>query len=387
MSDRVIYVDNNASTRPRDEVLAAMLPWFTQNWANPSSSNHAMGRAARRAIDNARGEVAQLVGCHPDEIVFSSGASEANALAIYGARPGGAAPRRILTSDIEHHSVLSSCHVVNDRGSEMSMVPVASDGYVTEAAILAAAPGPGTLVSLQWVNNETGAINPMDRIAPAVKERGAMIHADAAQAPGKIVIDVRSVPVDLLTISAHKFHGPKGVGALFVRRGTPIEPLIRGGGQERRRRAGTENVPGVVGLGEACRLLRRDGAVARERITELRDRLEQGLLARCEETIVIRPNGPRAGNTSVCAWEGLENRELLRALDAASIYAASGSACTSDVAGPSHVLKAMNIDANIAQSAIRFSLGRDNTPEEIDAVIEATAAAVSRLRQMVRYER
>jgi cysteine desulfurase len=380
MRNGSVYLDNNASTRVREEVLAAMLPWFTESWGNASSSIHSAGRAARAAIDNARNEVAAFLRCESDEVIFTSGASEANALAIGGARPGGRPPDRVVTADIEHQSVLSSCFLAQDGGAVLDVVRVSAGGYVSEAALAQLPLTQRSIVSVQWVNNETGAINPIADIGGVVKGRGALLHVDAAQAPGKADIDLQSIPIDLLTISGHKFHGPKGIGALFVRRGTPLEPLIRGGHQERGRRAGTENVPAIAGLGEACRLARLEGSSHRATIGALRDRLERRLRDEVPGTIVIKPAGPRADNTSICAWDGLSNRALLRALDAAAICAASGSACTSESDGPSHVLRAMNVEPSVARSAIRISFGRDNTEEETDYVVDTLAEVVEHLR-------
>lgn len=384
MRQRPVYLDNNASTRVREEVLAAMLPWFTESWANPSSTVHSAGRAARAAIENARYEAAALLGCEPDELIFTSGASEANALAIGGARPGGTPPERIATADIEHRSVLSSCMLAQDRGIKMEVAQVSAGGFVSAAALAALPLDERTIVTVQWVNNETGAINPIDEIARLVKSRGALLHVDGAQAPGNVDVDLRAVPIDLLTVSAHKIHGPKGVGALFARRGTPLEPFIRGGQQERGRRAGTENVPAVVGFGEACRLLRLADPSERARIGALRDRLELRLQREIPGTRVIGPAGARVHNTTVCAWEGLSNRDILHALDAASIYAASGSACTTESAGPSHVLRAMGIPPAVARSAVRFSFGRENVQEEVEYVVEVMVDTVGQLRESAR---
>jgi cysteine desulfurase len=381
MRENLVYVDNNASTRVRAEVMAAMLPWFTQSWANPSSTIHASGRAARSAVEQARGEVAALLGCEDEELIFTSGASEANALAVGGVRPAGKGPVCIITSDIEHRSVLSAAYLAEERGAKLVIVPVGEAGYVSAASLAELPIETGTLVSLQWVNNETGAVNPIAQIAQLVKDRGGLLHVDAAQAPGKIEIDLRHIPIDLLTISAHKFYGPKGAGALFIRRGTPLEPLIRGGHQERGRRAGTENVPGIVGLGEACRLVRLEGATARSLTTELRNLFEQTLKARLPQTIFIEAATDRVGNTTVCAWDGLSNRDILRDLDAASICAASGSACTSEATGTSHVLRAMKVPSSVAHSAVRISFGRDNTLEEAAYVAGVLIRVVTELRE------
>lgn len=388
MPREVIYLDHNASTRVHPSVLEAMLPWFRENWANPSSTVHQLGRAAHAAVDNARNEVAALLGCEPDEVIFTSGASEANALAIGGARPASRPPDCIVTADIEHRSVISSCLLAQDRGIPLEILRVGADGFISSKAIAKLPLTDRSVVSLQWVNNETGAINPVAAIAAAVKARGALLHIDAAQAAGKIDIDLQQLPVDLLTISAHKFYGPKGIGALFVRRGTPLEPLIRGGHQEGGRRAGTENVPAVVGFGETCRLAREEAAIAdRARIAGLRDELERRLAAALPDTLFLRSRGERVGNTTVCAWEGLSNREILRALDRASICAGSGSACTSESNGPSHVLRSMGITPSVAGSAVRFGFGRDNAADELPYIVDAIIAAVSHLREMMQIER
>jgi cysteine desulfurase len=367
----VIYLDNNASTRVDAQVLEAMLPWFRECWANPSSTRHSEGLQALDAINASRRQVAVFLHCHPSEIVFTSGASESNTLAIECVRLKTRPPRVIVTSNVEHHSSQAAALRLGDSRSTTTVLQVGRSGTLSHEDLARVDIDDETLVTLQWVNNETGVINEIEKIAPLVKERGGCLHVDAVQAIGKIPVDLSVCPIDLLTISSHKIHGPKGVGALFVRRGIDIVPLIRGGAQEHGQRAGTENVPGIVGLGKAIELMATQEFEAAERVKILRDRLESGLTQRCPRTVILAKDAPRVGNTSFVGWPGLDNREILRSLDAKGICAGAGSACTEESAAGSHVLSAMSVDEELMRSVIRFSLSRETTLEEIDTVVSA----------------
>lgn len=372
----MIYLDNNASSRVDERVLTAMLPWFRESWGNPSSIRHREGLKALDAVNGARARVAEFLHCHSSEIVFTSGASESNTLAIENVRIRQRPPKTVITSNIEHHSSQAATLRLGDAKVATTVLQVGPSGRVMAENFSDVTICEETLVTLQWVNNETGVINEIENIARLVKDRHGLLHVDAVQALGKIPIDLSECPIDLLTLSAHKIHGPKGVGALFVRRGVDIVPLIRGGAQEHGQRAGTENVPGIVGLGTAVELLRLQSPALVENVARLRDHLEQGIKQRCSSTVIIGANIPRVANTSFMGWPGLDNREILRNLDAEGIYAGAGSACTEEAAAGSHVLSAMGVPEELMPSVIRFSLSRENTQEEIDSVIEAVARIV-----------
>lgn len=372
----LIYLDHNATTPVLPEVLDAMLPFFGPSFGNPSSVRYRLGREAREAVEQSRADVAAMLGCAAEEILFTSGGSEANSQAILDSGPQGKPHHRIVTSGIEHHSVQHACRWSQRAGSRLAVLTVDGDGVLRrEVLARSLAQEPTSLVSVMWANNETGVIQPVPELAAIARERGAVVHVDAVQAAGKVAIDLARVPVDLLSISAHKLGGPKGVGALFVRQGVALAPRIFGGGQERTLRSGTESVPLIVGLGKACEILRRephDGESIRRR----RDRLEEGLIAACPGAVVHGATAPRLHNTLAIGWPNLHSDELLEALDHEGICASSGSACASRQPEPSHVLLNMGVAPDLARGTIRFSLGKETTDEAIKRVIAVMEHAV-----------
>ena len=379
--DNPAYLDNNATTRVDPVVLAAMLPFFTEHFGNAGSS-HRFGGAAGAAVGAARRQVQALIGAAGEhEIVFTASGSEADTTAILGALEAQPGRDEVVTTAVEHSAVLAVCrHLEKARGTTVHVVPVDARG-VPDIDAYRRALGPRTAVaSVIWANNETGTIHPVAALAALAHEAGALFHTDAVQAVGKVPVDVQAAGVDLLSLSGHKLHAPKGVGALYVRRGVRLTPLVRGGGQERGRRAGTENVPGIVGLGRAAELaasrLGADGA----RMRGLRDRLEAGVLAAIEDVLVLGDPANRLANTSNLAFFDADGEGLLMLLDRQGIACSSGSACRSGVAGPSQVLRAMGVPAGAARGAIRFSLSRETTEAEIDRVLNVLPAIVAGLR-------
>ncbi len=373
-----IYFDHNATTPVDPEVLEVMLPYLKDVFGNPSSI-HQYGQTARRGLDRAREQVADLIGGTPEEIVFTSGGTEADNLAVFGSL-GGDSPRGIVTSAIEHQAVLVPAKAIAARGGGATFVGVSNDGVVDPEEIAAAMTDDVGLVSVMQGNNDVGTLQPVREIAALARERGIPCHTDAVQAVGKVPVDVEALRVDLLSLSSHKLHGPKGVGALYIRRSTRIAPLLLGGHHETRRRAGTENLPAIVGFGKACELARArldgDGSTIRA----LRDRLEAGLTARVADAVVNGGATSRLPGTSSIAFPGVEGDALLMALDLNGVAVSTGSACTSESNAPSHVLEAMGLPDVLARGAIRFSLGRDNTEAEVDHVIDVVASLVARLK-------
>lgn len=366
----------------RHEVLEAMLPWFTSAYGNPSSF-HQLGAQARRAVDHARAMVAEALGARTErEIIFTGSGTEANHTAIRSALKSVPKRRRIVTTAVEHSSVRNLCRKLEEEGYELIRIGVSKTGVLDWAAFEEALTSETALVSVMWANNETGVLFPAERIARTVKERGLLIHVDAVQMAGKISIDLSKTPVDFLSISGHKFHGPKGTGALFVRESTPFEPLFFGGGQELDRRAGTENVPGIVGLGRAlklaCETIEPDGL----RIAELRDRLERELVRRIPESFVNGARALRLPNTSNITIPGIPAEAFLIRMSDIGVMASSGSACSTGALEPSHVLEAMGHSRELAMSSIRFSLSRRTTADEIDRVLDIVPALVSKLRDL-----
>jgi cysteine desulfurase len=374
-----IYLDNNATTGVHPRVFAAMEPYLRTKYGNPSSVQHEMGRQARRALMDAREKVAALIRCSPEEVLFTGGGSEANSQAVFGT-PTRGSERRIVTSPIEHDSVRRACIYAQMHGVLVETVPVDAKGMVRLDALDAALEMPVSLVTIMWVNNETGVIQPIERVVELARSRGALVHSDGVQALGKLEVDLSALPLDLMTLSAHKVHGPKGVGALFVRNGVDLEPRIFGGPQERGLRSGTENVAGIVGFGEACALLLEREASAQERIRSLRDMLESGLLRRCPGAVVFGSREHRVSNTLLVGWEGLGEDDILKELDRVGIFASSGSACTSQDPEPSHVLMAMGVPLDLARGAIRFSLCEETTEGEIVTVLEAMEKIIGSLQ-------
>lgn len=378
-----IYLDHAATTPLRDEVLTAMLPHLTEHFGN-ASSLHAEGRRARQGVDEARERVAAIIGARPREIVFTSGGSEGDNLAVKGAAwAASARGRHIVTSSVEHKAVLNTFAVLERSGFEVTYLPVDRYGRVDPAEVEAALTDHTTLVSVMYANNEVGTIQPIAEIGAICRRAGVLFHTDAVQAGGFLPLDVDRLGVDLLTLSAHKVYGPKGVGALFVRQGTALLPQIQGGSQERQRRAGTENVAGAVGLAAALDLAQGD-PVTRDaenaRLAALRDRLV-GAVRDQEGVAVTGHPVERLPHNASWLIDGVEGGDLIAALDLGGVAASTGSACISGSADPSHVLVAMGIDAGRAHGALRLTAGRSTTDAEIDQAAEVLRAAVSRLRQ------
>jgi cysteine desulfurase len=373
-----IYLDNNATTPIHDGVVDAMLPFLSESFGNPSST-HAFGRETRRAIDRARECVADFVRAEPGEIVFTSGGTEANNHAIRGVVESRTSPTHLVTGANEHPAVLETCKALSERGASVTVVPVDGAGSVTPEGVAAALTDDTSLISIMLANNDVGTIQPVAEIARLARERGILTHTDAVQAPGKIPIDVRQLGVDLLSISAHKSYGPKGTGALFVRDGTKLDPLLFGGSHEQNKRAGTENVAGIVGLGKACEIAAQDSDVVAE-LRSLRDHLERGILESIEGTGVNGSKDGRLPNTTNICFHGVRSDSLLMNLDLEGIAVSAGSACASGAVEPSHVLLAMGLSRDDANSSLRFSLGRGNSPEQVERVLEVLVRIVARLR-------
>jgi cysteine desulfurase len=375
-----IYFDHNATTPLDPEVLDAMLPFLKETFGNPSSI-HQFGQAARRGLDRAREQVATLIGADPEEIVFTSGGTEADNLAVFGTVE--ASPLdvpHVVTSAVEHQAVYGPVKAIEAKGGRATYLGVSGAGAIAPEEAADAVADDTALITLMLANNDVGALQPIREVAALTRERGVLLHTDAVQAAGKIPVDVEDLGVDLLSLSSHKIYGPKGMGALFVRRGTRVAPLMLGGHQESRRRAGTENLPAVVGFGKACELARARLAADAERIRALRDRLEAGITARVGGAVVIGREGARLPGTSSIAFPGVEGDALLMALDLKGVAVSTGSACTSDSKSPSHVLSAMGVLDGLARGAIRFSLGRGNIAEEVDRVVDLAADMADRLK-------
>lgn len=390
-----IYLDNNATTPVHPAVLEAMLPYFGAEFGNPSSA-HRFGQLARQAIEGARESVAALIGARSSEIVFTSGGTEADNAAVFGVMGGvmggvvgqalrsqsksAGSPPHLITSAIEHDAVLNACRALEKRGISVTYIPVGAEGIVSPDAIRGALRPETALISIMRANNEIGTLQPVAEIGEIAAEAGIPFHTDAVQSAGKVSVDVNRLRVDLLSISAHKFYGPKGAGALFIRKGMQIDPLLHGGGNERGRRPGTENVAAIAGLGKAAELARADLAETSAYLRELRDRLEQGLLARIPGTRVNGDPARRVPNTSNLLLPGVESESLVIALDLAGVACSAGAACSSGAADPSHVLSAIGLMPAEARASVRLSVGRTNTAEEIDKALEIIPAAVARQR-------
>jgi cysteine desulfurase len=375
---RRVYLDHNATTPVDPRVLEAMLPFLREDWGNPSSL-HWFGQRARAAVEEARARVAGLVGASPAEVVFTASGSESDNMALRGVLARARAERRgLVVSAVEHHAVLHTAKALREEGFPVEVARVTEGGVVDLDDLRAKVDDSTALVSLMLANNETGVLQPVAEAARIARARGALVHCDAVQAAGKVPVDVGALDADLLTLSAHKLCGPKGVGCLYVRRGTPMAPLVRGGGQERNRRAGTENVAGIAGFGAAAELARQGLAEEAARLAALRDVLEQGLLA----VPGTRRNGvePRLPNTSNLSFEGVEAEGVVIALDLEGIAASTGAACAAGGVEPSHVLRAMGLPPERVQSSLRLSLGRSTTEAEVKGASAVIAAVVARLR-------
>ena len=387
-NEKVVYLDNAATTEMRAEVLESMLPYFRTNFGNPSSL-YSIGQDARRAVDESREVIARSLGCRVSEIIFTSGGTESDNAAIKGAAFGSRhLGNHIITTSVEHHAVLHTCHQMEQFGFDVTYLPVDSDGMVDIDDLLSAITDKTILVSVIMVNNEIGTIQPIAQMANAVKDvgermgRNILFHTDAVQAPGLTEIDVSQLGVDMLSLSAHKFHGPRGVGLLYMKRGIPFEPLMIGGGQERERRSGTENVAGIVGMAKALELCIDDMEEVVSKITTL----QKSLIEELEQKIPgMKLNGHptrRICNNVNVSFEGVEGEPILLGLDFSGICASSGSACSAASHEPSHVLLAIGRTAEEAQGTIRISLGRDNTQADVEYLMEILPDLVKKLRSM-----
>ncbi|MBN2300872.1 MAG: cysteine desulfurase NifS [Lentisphaerae bacterium] len=374
-----VYLDNNATTMIAPEVIEAMLPFFKDLWGNPSSMHYFGGQTGKH-ISTAREKVAALIGAEPSEIVFTSCGTESNNMAIRGSVEATGSQTKVITSRVEHPAVLGPCQQLKNKGHALTEIGVNSSGQLNMADLRQELTGEPTMVSLMWANNETGVISPIDEIAALVKEFGGIMHTDAVQAVGKLRIDVKKTPVDLLSLSGHKLHAPKGIGALYVRKGTRLNPFLIGGHQEGGRRGGTENVPYIIGLGVACDLAAKNMDKEIKNVAKLRDKLENKLLATCPNTSVNGDRANRLPNTTNISFQFIEGEAILYHLSDIGIAASSGSACTSGALEPSHVIRAMGVPFTAAHGSIRFSLSRYNTTEEINYVIEKMPAIVKKLR-------
>ena len=379
------YFDHNATTPPDPEVVEVVGHALTDDFGNPSSVHH-FGQRAKALLDEARSAVADLIGAEPAEIVLTSGGTEADNLALRGAaealEPGGR--RRLITTAFEHEAVLNTVKALARRGWTATLLPVNADGLVSPDALAEAIDDQTAIVSVMPANNEIGTIQPIEALASIAHARGALFHTDAVQSVGKIPVHVRTLGVDLLSLSAHKFNGPKGSGALWIKRGTRLVATMTGGKHERNRRGGTENVPGHAGLGVAARLARRKLTTEAARIGALRDRLERAILERVPGTVLNGAPTPRVPNTTNISFEGLEAESLLIALDLEGFAVSTGSACSSGTLEPSHVLRAMGLASHRTQNSIRFSLGAGNDEAQVDALVATLPSVVEKLRTLVR---
>jgi len=377
-----IYLDHNATTPMAPEVFEAMKPYLTSYFGNPSSI-HQFGQQAQKAISDARQTLAEFINCDPKEVVFLSGGTESDNTALRGVVKANAKKgRHIITSEFEHHAVLNTAKALEKEEINVTFLPTMPNGLIRPEDLEAAIRPDTILVSIMMVNNETGVIQPIKELVTVAKKHGVLFHTDAVQGAGKIQIDVKDLGVDLLTITAHKFYGPKGIGMLYIKRGTPIRPLIIGGHHENNRRAGTENVAGIVGFGAAAQLAMQHMEKDAEKVGALRDKLESKVREAIPEISIAGENAPRVFNTSNILFHLIEGEGILLNLDIKGVAVSTGSACTSGTLEPSHVLLAMHIPSEIGQGAIRFSLGHDNTAEEIDFVVDQLKEIIPKLRAM-----
>jgi len=374
---RRVYLDNNATTPVLPAVLEAMQDYFGEHFGNASSIHH-HGQETRAAVERARESVAALLGCRASEIVFTSGGTEADNLAIFGlAEPG----QHVISSTIEHHAVLNSCKHLESSGVEVTYVPVDGRGLIDPDDVQRALRPNTRLITIMTANNETGVLQPVEEIGEVAAEADVYFHTDAVQAGGKVVIDVKRIGCDLLSISGHKMNAPQGVGALYVRKGTSLRPMFHGGSHERSRRAGTQNVPGIVALGKAAELAREAltrGAL--DQMSRLRDRLERTILTEVEASGVNGHGAPRVPNTSSIYFDCTEGEALVIALDLKGLAVSTGAACSSGAIEPSHVLTAMGMPPDRARGSLRFSLGKQNSAEDIDFALSLIPSTVARLR-------
>jgi cysteine desulfurase len=376
---RRVYLDNNATTPVLPEVLEAMRPYFTEHFGNASSIHH-HGQETRAAVERARESVAALFGCRPSEVVFTSGGTEGDNLAISGLTRAG---DHVISSTIEHHAVLNSCKHLEAMGCEVTYVPVDSRGLVDPDDVLRGLRPNTRLITIMMANNETGVLQPVEEIGKIAAEAEVYFHTDAVQAAGKVPIEVKRLGCDLLSISGHKLHAPQGVGAIYVGKGTLLQPMFYGGSHERSRRAGTENVPGIIGLGKAAELAREAlerGDLAR--MSAMRDRIEQTILSAVDATGVNGEGAPRVPNTTNIHFDYIEGEALVIALDLKGLAVSTGAACSSGAIEPSHVLTAMGLPPEIARASLRFSLGKQSTADDIQFALDLVPQTVARLREL-----
>jgi cysteine desulfurase len=381
VGDTCSYLDNNATTQVAPEVREAMLPYLEAEYGNPSSIYKMAGKS-KRAIDEAREHVAALINAEPGEILFTGSGTEADNTAVLSALARAERDERLITTRVEHAAVLNLADRLREEGRPVAELPVDAAGLLNLDEVKHELAKGARIVSAMWANNETGVLFPIDQIAQIAKAKGVLFHTDAVQAVGKIRIDVKKTPLDYLAMSGHKFHAPKGVGALYVRRGAPFRPLLVGGHQEGGRRGGTENVASIVGMGEAARLALAHLDDENTRVRSMRDRLEAGLLKECPGAKLNGHEQKRLPNTTNVSFEYVEGEAILLLLDRAGICASSGSACTTGSLEPSHVLRAMSVPYTSAHGATRFSLSRFNTDADVDRVLEATPKIIKRLREL-----
>jgi cysteine desulfurase len=381
-----IYLDHSATTPTDPEVLGAMMRYFANHFGNPSSI-HRFGQEARRAVDEARGQVAALIGADPEEIVFTGGGTEADNMALMGTAFAGTSGRNhIITSAVEHHAVLNTCKYLETKGFTVTYLPVDSEGVVNPEDMQRAITGKTFLISIMHANNEIGTIEPLSEIAFMARERGVIVHTDAVQSVGKIPVNVNNMGVDLLSLAGHKLYGPKGTGALYVRRNTPIRPILFGGHQESGRRTGTENVPGIVGLGKACEIAARDLPWQMDRMLGLRKRLEMQIM---EKITDVRVNGHpfwRLPHILSVSFRSITGDAIVRELDKQAIAASAGAACTAETIRLSHVLEAIQIPKDVAMGTVRFSLGKGNTEAQTDYAAGVLPEIINKLRNMAELE-
>ncbi len=381
-----IYLDNNATTRIAPEVLDAMLPFLTERFGNPSSF-HSFGSDIMDDIEAAREKVAALLGAHAEEIVFTSGGTESDNMALIGAASINPLKPGLVISRIEHPAVIATAEYLKNRGHPLKISDVNSDGTLNMSSFESCISEQTGIVSIMMANNETGVIIPVKEVARSAHEKGALFHTDAVQAVSKIPVDVRSMGIDMLSISAHKLHGPKGVGALFIRKGIEIPPFMLGGHQEKGMRAGTYNAAGIVGLGVAAELASRHLLEENGRTGLLLDKLESGLLEKCPGAVIACADAARLPNTATVLFRGVESEAVMTLLDMEGVCVSSGSACSTGENSSSYVLSAMGIDALDANTAIRFSLSRYTTGREIDYVLEVLPPIIEKLREISPYAR
>jgi cysteine desulfurase len=380
---RRVYLDNNATTPVLPAVFEAMQAYFAEHFGNASSIHH-HGQETRAAVERARESVAALLGCRPSEIVFTSGGTEADNLAIFGVTQGLTQPgQHVISSNIEHHAVLNSCKHLEASGCEVTYVPVDGRGQVDPDDVRRALRPNTRLITIMMANNETGVLQPVEVIGKIAAEADVYFHTDTVQAAGKVAIDVKRIGCDLLSISGHKMNAPQGVGALYVRKGTSLRPMVHGGSHERSRRAGTENVPGIVALGKAAELAREAfGRGDLDTMSHMRDRLEQTILREVESAGVNGQGAPRVPNTSSIYFDCIEGEALVIALDLKGLAVSTGAACSSGAIEPSHVLTAMGMPQERARGSLRFSLGKQNTPEDIEFALSLIPQTIARLREL-----